>query len=121
MSLTGIDLARLRRGADAALPERGHLYRPTLSSDNQGGSTSSPSRIATVPCRVAPLTTIEEENKVIGERLAGSRGVWVTLPYHTDVRLSDHLVVNGLTYEVVSRDHNRSWHISLRVLCRELT
>jgi hypothetical protein len=66
------------------------------------------------------LSSVVEADSVIAERLGGSQGVWITMPWHVNVRLDDRIVVGSTTYEVASFDTGRSWHISKRVLCREL-
>lgn len=118
--LSGIQLARMRRTADDALSAGGVLNRPTYASDSQGGLTKTYSRVWSGPVRVAPLSTVVESDTVIASRLGGARGVWVTLPHHVDIRLDDRVEVDGMVYEVASYDTGRTWHISQRVLAKEV-
>ena len=120
MSLSGLQLARMRRTADSVLPESGEVYRPTYTSDGAGGQTMARTRIWSGPVRVAPVSSVVTADATTASRQGGSQGVWITLPHHVDLRLDDRIVVGSHTYEVSSFDTGRSWHVSQRVLATEL-
>lgn len=120
MRLSGLQLARARRVADEHLPDWGELFRSSYASDNAGGQTITRSRSWSGPVRIAPVSSVVASDSVIAERLGGAQGVWITLPWHVTVQLDDQIRAGGKTYEVASYDTGRSWHISKRVLCREL-
>lgn len=120
MRLTGLQLARARKVADAHLPDDGEVWRSAYVSDSQGGQTTTRTRIWTGPVRVAPVSSVVSSDSIIAERLGGAQGVWITLPWHVNVRLDDRIIADSATYEVASFDTGRSWHVSKRVLCREI-
>jgi hypothetical protein len=118
--LSGIQLARMRRSSDDALAEGASLTRPTYTTDSQGGLTKTYTRVWSGPVRVAPISTVVASDAVVAARLGGSRGAWITLPHHVEIRLDDRVDVNGRAYEVASYDTGRTWHISQRVLAKEI-
>jgi hypothetical protein len=119
--LTGYQLRRMRATADAHLPDSVEVWRSTDSSDSRGGQTQSFTRRSTHRGRYVPLTTVQSAEQVYADRLGGMQGWWFTLPIGSAVGLGDRLVTADRTFEVVSLDAGRSWDLSLRALCRELT
>ena len=119
--LSGLQLARMRRVADATLAGEGEVWRRTRVSDNKGGKTETLARVSSGPWRLAALTTVASSESVFAARLGGQQGWWATAQYHVDINLADQVRIGGRTFEVVSVDTGRTWHISARVLCREVT
>lgn len=121
MSLSGRDLRRMRKTADAHLPSAAEVWRATPTPDDRGGTTQTYARTSTVRCRYAALAGVQASERVYADRLGGLQGWWFTLPLGIDVTLADQLRADGRTFEVVSLDAGRSWDISIRVLTKEVT
>lgn len=119
--LTGLQLARMRRTADHSLTQFGEVWRPTDTPDGKGGQTSVYAAVSKGPWRVAPIVTIAEAEAVFAGRLGGVKGWWATAQYFVEVRLADQIRLGGRVFEVVSFDTGRAFHVSLRVLCKEVT
>jgi len=119
--LTGLELRHMRAVADEYLPDSIEVWRGVRASDGLGGQTVTDARALSVRGRKAPLTTVQASEQVYADRLGGSQGWWFSLPRGTDVRLGDQLRSDGRSFEVVTEDSDRSWDITLRVLCKELT
>ena len=98
---------------EAALPDTAAIRRITRTSDGAGGHTESEATVTTVACRMAQIGNGSE--RLIAERLSLAESVVVTMPYGTDVRLTDRLLISGVTWEVVAI-LERSWSTALRVI-----
>ncbi len=120
MSLSNLELARMRRVADAHLPDGVVISRPTYNSDGQGGRTTTYATVYNGPGRVSPINSVNGADAVVADRLGGAQGLWVTVPWHVEVRLEDRVVSGGRTYEVRAEDAPRAYPISHRVLCAEV-
>ncbi|HPV11713.1 MAG TPA: head-tail adaptor protein [Verrucomicrobiota bacterium] len=107
------ELAALRATQEAALPDTAAIRRITRTSDGAGGHTESEATVTTVACRMAQIGNGSE--RLIAERLSLAESVVVTMPYGTDVRLTDRLLISGVTWEVVAI-LERSWSTALRVI-----
>ncbi len=107
------ELAALRATQEAALPDTAAIRRITRTSDGAGGHTESEATVTTVACRMAQIGNGSE--RMIAERLSLAESVIVTMPYGTDARLVDRLLINGVTWEVVAI-MERSWSTAMRVI-----
>jgi head-tail adaptor len=116
--LTAADLTAMRSTASASLVDVCLIKRVTLTSDGVGGYTSSWATAATVACRVAPARGPTELDLV--NRAAAVQGWTLTLPYNTDVRPADRLVVGSRTFEVIGRLAAETYETARRVVCVEI-
>lgn len=121
MTLSALELAKMRATADEHLPDGVIVTRPTFASDGQGGSLPTYTPVYNGPGRVAPVNSIAGAESVVAERLGGAQGLWITVPHHVTVLLRDRVLWGSQTFEVVGEDTPRSWGISSRILCREIT
>lgn len=119
MSLTAADVAGMRSTLDASLPDSCAIVRDTLASDGAGGQVATPVTVATIACRIGPVTAIARDLEAITSGEVQARGSWVvTMPAGTDVTERDRITSAGVTYEIVAVPAPRSWEIGRRVLCR---
>lgn len=118
--LTDDEVTAMRSTTSSALPDTCTIRRPTSASDSMGGQTITWADHATgVPVRVSPVALVAGE-QLVGDRLSG-RKVWLlTFGHDQDVALTDRIVFDGRTFEVVAIDGERSWQLSLRVHCVEV-
>ena len=117
-AFTTNELTRLRAIADKALPDSCTIRRATAASDNAGGQTLTPATVATVACRLMPRAT-QTQDKAIADKQANVSGWIISLPYATDVREKDVLVIGARSFEV-DKAQAHSWEISRRVLATEI-
>lgn len=98
--ITTAELADMRAVQALTLTEAATVKRHTLASDGQGGVSETWATVATVGCRVSPITSNDE--RLLGGRLVEGVMQRVTLPALTDVRLADRIGVGGREFEVLA-------------------
>lgn len=97
MVLSTGELALLRDDLSATLPETCGIVRVTRASDGAGGWSETTATVASVACRLAPLSAREAQ---IAASLDAAVEHVVTLPAATDVRHSDRITLGARTFEV---------------------
>ena len=113
--LTSVELASLRATQEEALSETATVVRSTLTSDGAGGYTRAALSTATYACRVSSRGVPSE---FLEAGLAkGSVYVMITLPQDADVKRTDKLTVDGLTYEVAGFASGGGWETAKRAVC----
>lgn len=119
--LGAAEMAGMRADARAALPDTGVVWRPTPASDGRGGTALTWAAVASVvPCRLAPGIGQASGEGLTASKLGADANWVVTMPYDTDVRLTDRIVIGTRTVEVTFITAERSEHVSLRISCREI-
>ena len=97
MTLTAGELAQARADAASLLSDSCVISRPTFTPNDSGGGSNSYNSVATVACRLGPLTSAETQR-------AGANDVQtdvaISMPAATDIRGADRIVTGGRTYEV---------------------
>ena len=104
-------LTYLRLRAAAMLPDTAKVRRVTRTSDGSGGFTEVEATVATVACRLEPISSGPESDQ--GGRVAALTAWVAHLPYDADVRPADTLwittdQVTDEEYEVVEDTHAQS-------------
>lgn len=117
--LEAAELTAMRDVLDQSLPDTAIVVRSTLTPDAYGGQTQTLTTVATVPCRVSP-TGARGSDSTIGGVVASLSAWTITLPSETDVNVSDRITVGARSFEV-TEVAARSWEISRRVYCDEVT
>jgi head-tail adaptor len=117
--LSAQDFIDLRATAAETLTETALVKRPTLVSDSAGGYTETAAPTAvTVACRVAPSRSPAE--LALAERVSAVQGWMVTVPYATDVRATDRLIVGTRTFEVIGILGAETYETARRCVCVEI-
>lgn len=97
MTLSAVELAAARAAQESLMVHTCTIKRDTVVRNVYGGATETPATVSTSLCRLAPAT--QSDRQLAGMAIEGA--AWtVTVPYSTDVRVSDRIEVNGLTLEV---------------------
>lgn len=118
--LATTDLTAMKATLDASLPDTATVYRLTRTSDGAGGYTEAWTATGSaVACRISPAGTGAERE--VAARLAAVAPWVLTLPAATDVTAKDKMVAGGRTFQVLAVLAARSWEISRRVICQEVT
>lgn len=81
----------------AILTDQVDITRLTRTRDSSGGTTEGYTALATVQGHVAPTAGAEI---IVADRLGIVDAYTITLPYGTDVKVSDRLAANGLLFHV---------------------
>lgn len=117
----------LRRGwargrLKGLLPDTAQVIRITEVSDGAGGTTQTETVIATVSCSLqtqAVTGSIGRETQEGGRLVAAT--LWIAyLPFDTDCRPADLLLINGTRFEVVDSDGARSDDVTMAVNLRRV-
>lgn len=117
--ISAAELTRMRAVAQRSMPGTAVIQSGTLTSDGGGGYTDSFAAAGTVPCRVAPMISMNESE--IGERISADADWMITLPAGTSVSSDDRLVTDGGTFTVVGVRGPRSYEVTRRVEARQLS
>lgn len=111
---------------DELLPDEATLKRPTYAPDGGGGRTQIWTVVGTLRCRLEPYggaTSARgaggESDTHPGERLESRTSHMVSLPADADVRLTDRLEINGVTFEVNVVRVRAAWELTRRVEVKE--
>jgi head-tail adaptor len=91
------------------------VSRNTQSSNGFGGFTDSWSTVATVQAHIREESGPNEAAIDPSMRARSRFMVW--LPYATDVRPTDRLIIGAYTYEVTDIDIGKSWNLCLQAHC----
>jgi len=93
------------------------IEKPTLVADGQGGHTITGWILrAVVWALVEPLSSRETQQAKV---LAGVLNVALTIPYRSDLTLTDRILVGARVLHVTSYQDPTGRKIELRVLCSE--
>lgn len=84
-------LTRARTEAERTLPDTVELWRPTLTDDESGGSTTTWNRIDRYAARVIARSTVPTE-RPMGERVTAVTSWQVRLPWDADPAPGDRIL-----------------------------
>jgi hypothetical protein len=116
-------LTYLRGRAEAMMPDSAAIVRMTRVPDGSGGFDEVPVTVATVACRLEAVQSGPETDQ--GGRVAAITGWIAHLPYDTDARPADTLLVTTDTvtaeeYEVVEDTAAQSGSVAQAVTLRRI-
>ncbi len=116
------ELEAMRETVEGSLPDTCTIKRKAVTDDGQGGQTEAWSDLATgVACRLSPLSSQIDNEGEVEDRVATTKFRLVTLPASQDIKVEDRVIVGGQTLEVRGLRDPRSWQLSRRVECLEVT
>lgn len=118
--LTAAELAGMRSTAQDSLAGTAVIKTQTRSSDGGGGGTLAWTASGTADARLMARTPPENAEPTVGNRENPDSDWIVTLPAQTAVETTDRIEIQGKTFEVASVP-DRTWEITKRILCREVT
>ncbi len=116
--LTASELAAIQAVATASLDTSCVIQRATATADGYGSTAKTWATVATVNATMAQPTAGQLQNY---DYLIGNLATWlIRLPYGTDVRIDDQLILNGVTLTVQAPLTPQSYQASVRVLASEV-
>lgn len=105
--LTSDELATLRAEMLDLMPDTCVIQRPATTVGSAGFAAKTYSAVGTAACRLDPLKKqLDKEVLAMQETTAYYRQL--TVPYDTDLRAEDKVVIGGRTYEVRQLDDDHS-------------
>jgi SPP1 family predicted phage head-tail adaptor len=112
------ELDRLRADLEAdLLPDTCYILTKVRTSNGAGGWTTTTVTSDTVACRLDPLRGREA---VVAGVQQPFHGYMLTLPNGTTITTDQKVEVNGVRYNVISMDADKSWAASVRALVERL-
>lgn len=109
--ISDAELEILKADSIPAWPDKATILRNT-SVNGAGGSSSDYLPVGTTICRLTTsLTTTPSEVEIAAE-LASVTHWMLNVPADTDIKPSDRVQVQGITFEVVGGYKAASWNIS---------
>lgn len=96
------------------------IYRAgTATPDGIGGFSDNYSSIGTVDCDLwERFTRADETTQSANQQLSISEW-FITVPYDTDIKSSDYVVIEGKSFDIVSVPNKQSINTALR--CRVIS
>lgn len=110
------EAAALATDVAGVLPSSAQIQRSTNASDGAGGRTRAFGTVLTVACRITPDATGARE-VLSAERLRDAEPYRVAFPAGTDVRITDRIIVAGLTLSVEAVRAPRSVEVERVTYC----
>ena len=101
-------LLKRRQMARRDMPEYIEVWRPTRTTDSEGGFTEAFVRVATSPGRVDALN---ESSALIAERLGQRASATIVLPHDVSVVAGDELRIGSNRYSFVGSDQIGRAHV----------
>lgn len=117
--LTAKDLTNARSDVAETLFETAYITRPTSTIDAAGGWVETFGTVGTVTARIDPLKAMQS-NPFYGEQEAGKALYQLTMPYNTDLRVTDVVEVNGIRANVLQVHDEHSDRIVIRAVCAKV-
>jgi hypothetical protein len=116
--LTDAELAIIRAGSLAMLPDTCNLLAVSRVSDGMGGFDDTWGTAGTaIACRLDPLKGSEQ---AAGAALKPYHAYTLTLPYGTTITPAYQIEHGGFNYSVTSVDNDKSWAASVRAVVERL-
>lgn len=103
----------------AVMPSTAAFHRRPSTKNAAGGrdnTTAAVSGMGAVPCHVHPDTQRASGETEQRGALQGDERFRIMFPVGTDARKTDHVVVDGVRYELVQIDTSRSWALEVEAL-----
>ena len=117
--LTDSQISEMRATQAAALPDRCTIQRQSAPGDSRGGQSVSYNDYAlNVNCRLGRNAQSARPG-VRGDRTETPIPWVVTFAYNQDVLITDRIVIDARTFEVMSVEDHTDWMTALRVKCIE--
>lgn len=107
---------RLRDQVERSMSTTVVIQRLTTASDGEGGQTQTWNTLSTTIGRIGGADQRLPSEQVEAGQLTGIQQWIVALPAGTDVALSDRLVAQGITYQVVGLQAPMTYEIERRVI-----
>ena len=102
MTLSDVEVARLRAAHTATLTATCAIWRKVKSTNDAGGPDDTwAEHIAIVACRVMP-SQLQRVLETVAGRETMSAYYWLTVPYDTDIQAEDRVIFGGEAYQVVA-------------------
>lgn len=117
--LTTRDLSRARSDIAEVMFETAYILRPTAGSayiDAAGHYSESMGTAGTTTARLDPLK-LTTQNPFYAAQEAGKALFQLTMPYDTTLYVSDRVVTNGVTVEVLQVHRQHSDKHVIRAVC----
>jgi len=115
---TAAEVAQARTDATLAMPDSCAIQRVTRTKDGAGGSTTATAIMATVPCRLRPAGGGDE--RTIADALQWVVAYTVSLPWGTDLRPADTLLIAGRTFQIGGVLRGGAYSKDYRAVCKEV-
>jgi len=102
MMLPDPQLARLRAWHTSLLTNRCQIDRRNITQNSSGGMVETWQPMALdVPCRLMPERD-RRHLETLGDRQTTQTYYRLTLPYDVDLNAYDRVIINSVTYQVIS-------------------
>lgn len=118
--ITDIELQSLRADSIDYLPDTIHVYTPTPSRSNSGGTLKSyPATPTTAaPGRIAPMSNTRKA--WYAEKLGGRQGWTITVPFDEQIAVTSRFGVGTRRFEIIGGNADRTYQITQRFDCVEV-
>lgn len=108
MALAAAEIAAIVADMTAVQPSSAQIQRATNTTDSMGGRSRAFSTVATVACRVKVEGSGASESQA-GGKIEDAQTYRLAFPAQTDVRITDRVVVGGMTLAVDAVNTPTTW------------
>lgn len=115
-------LAEMRTRNEALMPFEAMLLVPTQSKDAYGGTRLTFTEAGTARCRLNFIgNNPRYQDAVKAAGISAGEAYLVALPFGTEIPEEAHLLINGITYAVVTQLDARSYATQVRLLVQRVS
>jgi hypothetical protein len=121
IGLTAAELTAIRSDVEDLLPDTCTIQYVSTSNNELGEAVRTyTARGTAIACRLDPMTGPKEEYGLFGAELQ-TEGNWIlTLKHDQTITLTDRVIKDGTTFEVIYVDPEKSWKASTRAQLKEI-
>lgn len=117
MFLSANQLDNMRADVARMLPDTCVISSVGHTPDGAGGDTESLTTVATVACRVDPVSATSDRTMVVAAMKEALDMLYqLTVPYDTDIRIGYRVTTGGKQYEIRQLSNAHSWNVSKRAI-----
>jgi len=118
LGLSDTELTTIRSDVEELLPDTCTIQQSVITNNAVGEPVRTYSaRAENVPCRIDPEIVMQNAFEYLGgfsDVVKANSGFRLTVAHDQTVEITDRVVCNGETYEVVAVDPGKSWKASTR-------
>jgi hypothetical protein len=125
IGLTAAELAAIRSDVNNLLPDTCEIQEMVVSSNDVGEpSRTYSARGTAIACRLDPEIQANSAFEYLGgfaDTVKSTGNFRLTLKHDQTIEITDRVVCNGVTYEVIAVDPGKSWKASTRASLQQVS
>jgi SPP1 family predicted phage head-tail adaptor len=95
------------------------IIKPTFSSDGMGGRIATWEVVTTCSCRLSPVISTSDEEKVTGERQKSIQVFRIFIPHTITVEGDYRIIIDDQQFEIIQIIPPQSYMVEIQLLCNK--